>query len=240
MNTNDPYNWHVPIYSQWGLIGVMAIFYLVVPESPCKCLLPKPYTQHSFGSVWCANVGRERQGKQALVRFYKGVKDFDVDRQWEVLVLTVEHEKEVAMSLGGGKWTDIFKGVDGVSQVVSVNSDSQLTPQFRTLACAWVIISAQWLGLPLLNTYAAYFFSNIGLSNPFALTAITKGPQIGVGIVCAFLVDKIGRRWLACGFLSVMWVTDLGIAILGCVPQSNGATIGLVFLASVFSKLSCL
>ena len=146
------------------------------------------------------------------------MRDFDVNRQWEVLVATVQHEREVAIQEGGSKWYRIFKGTDG----------------FRTLCCAWTIVAAQWLGLPLLNTYAAYFFSSLGLSDPFALTAITKGPQIGVGIVCAFLVDKIGRRYLTCGWLTVMWLCDLGMAILGVVPPSKGSTSALVFLATLF------
>ena len=36
MNKNDPENWHIPIFTQFGLLGLMAIFYIIIPESPCE------------------------------------------------------------------------------------------------------------------------------------------------------------------------------------------------------------
>ena len=42
MNDHDPYNWRIPIYTQWGLIAAMAIVYLLIPESPCMYPLCSP------------------------------------------------------------------------------------------------------------------------------------------------------------------------------------------------------
>ena len=161
------------------------------------------------------------RGRHALARLYKGVKDVDLDRQWEVLVLTVEHEREYERSIGGGGWLDIFKGVDGR----------------RTFVCAWTITGAQFLGLNILNSYSSYFYSNIGLKNPFELTAINKGPQIILGIIIACVIDRVGRRNILCGFMTLMWFSDLGIAVIGSVgTHRKGAIAGLVFCGSVFCE----
>lgn len=34
LNTSQPYNYKLPIYTQWGQIGLMLIIYLYLPESP--------------------------------------------------------------------------------------------------------------------------------------------------------------------------------------------------------------
>ena len=161
------------------------------------------------------------------------MENFNLEQQWEVLVLTVEHEREVALSIGKGKWLDIFRGVDGVS-VTRLGSSLAELAQFRTICCAWIITAAQFLGLNILNSYSAYFFSVLGLKDPFSLVAITKAPQILVGILCAFIVDRIGRRNLACFWLTVLWFMDLGIAIIGCIEQSSVTNSLLIFFASVF------
>ena len=62
--------------------------------------------------VWYAQIGNEEKGKRQLHRIHKNVKGYDVDAQWEALVLTVEHERQVAQLNKSQAWTDIFKGND--------------------------------------------------------------------------------------------------------------------------------
>ncbi len=62
---------------------------------------------------WCAIVDKPARGKKLLKHINTTIKDYDADKQWEVLVCTVEHEREVAaMNASGGKWYDMFKGRD--------------------------------------------------------------------------------------------------------------------------------
>jgi hypothetical protein len=51
-----------------------------------------------------------------LARFNKGVTDYDVDYQYQILVKVVEHEQEVAAIQKREKWYNIFRGVNGVSK----------------------------------------------------------------------------------------------------------------------------
>lgn len=85
-------------------------------------------------------------------------------------------------------------------------------------------------------TYAAYFFESAGIADPFAVTCITNGVQLVVILIVAAIVDRFGRRNLACGGLTTMLVAVTCIGILGSAPDSSASDSLLVFFACVFSK----
>lgn len=85
-------------------------------------------------------------------------------------------------------------------------------------------------------TYAAYFFQTAGIADPFAVTCITNGVQLVVILIVAVLVDRWGRRNLACGGLTTMLVAVTCIGILGVAPDSSASDSLLVFFACVFSE----
>ncbi|ENH62913.1 General alpha-glucoside permease [Fusarium oxysporum f. sp. cubense race 1] len=97
LNKTDPFNWLTPVYTQWGHIGVMAIIYVLLPESPS----------------WCVTVGQEERAKKNIRFLYRGVENFDVDRHYELLALNVEHEKALAAEQRNESWLAIFKGTNG-------------------------------------------------------------------------------------------------------------------------------
>lgn len=97
LNRSDPYNWLIPVYTQWAHVGIMGIIYLVLPESP----------------AWCATKGKEALAKKSIRFLYRGAKDFNVDHHYELIVLNVEHEKALAIEQKNESWLAIFKGTDG-------------------------------------------------------------------------------------------------------------------------------
>ncbi|KAM0428519.1 hypothetical protein ACHAPT_006879 [Fusarium lateritium] len=97
-------SWLIPVYTQWAHIGLMAIIFLVLPESP----------------AWAVASGHHGRARKALGRLYKGVDDFDVDQQVRVLVLLSEHEAEVAAMQSREKWYAIFRGTDGFRTVIAL------------------------------------------------------------------------------------------------------------------------
>ncbi|QGI71293.1 hypothetical protein CEK26_003630 [Fusarium fujikuroi] len=97
LNKTDPFNWLTPVYTQWGHIGVMAVIYVLLPESPS----------------WCVTVGQEERAKKSIRFIYRGVENFDVNRHYELLALNVEHEKALAAEQRNESWMAIFKGTDG-------------------------------------------------------------------------------------------------------------------------------
>jgi len=57
-----------------------------------------------------------------LARFNKGVTDYDVDYQYQILVKVVEHEQKVAAIQKREKRYNIFRGVNGMSQQCIITS----------------------------------------------------------------------------------------------------------------------
>jgi len=80
----------------------MLIIYLLLPESP----------------AWCASRDKEAKAKKSMRLIYRGVEEYDVDAQYQVLVQTIAHEKQVAQENKQEKWHSIFRGVNGVSDPI--------------------------------------------------------------------------------------------------------------------------
>ncbi|CAH0019588.1 unnamed protein product [Clonostachys rhizophaga] len=203
LNRLDPFDWLTPVYTQWAHVGVMAIIYICLPESP----------------VWCASVGKEEKAKKWLRLIHRDVDGYDADYQYQVLILNIEHERSIAISQRNEHWTAIFKGVDGR----------------RTITALWTIVAQQFLGLALFGTFGTYFFQQAGLADPFQIKAITTSLQIVTVLSAVVLVDKLGRRLMACYSTTLMWVATLVVGILGVAPQSNATTYIFVLFACLWN-----
>jgi MFS family permease len=100
----DENDWLVPIYTQWGHIGIMLVIFIVLPES----------------AAWAVSQGKHDKARKALRQLYQNVEGLDVDHQVEVLVLLTEHETEVAKAQGREKWWSVFRGTDGFRTIVAM------------------------------------------------------------------------------------------------------------------------
>ncbi|KAL0944965.1 MFS alpha-glucoside [Colletotrichum truncatum] len=199
----DSHNWLLPIYTQWGHIGLMLIIFLVLPES----------------AAWAVSAGKLEKGKKALRSLYRGVEDYNVDRQIEVLVLMAEHEKEVAIAQGREKWTSVFRGTDG----------------FRTIVALWTIVSQQFTGLVLFSTYGAYFFQQAGVGDPFKIKCIILGIKLVGAISVVYFADSFGRRLISCSGTTAMWGTSFVVGFLGLATQTKAVNSAFIFLAVIWN-----
>lgn len=206
MNKQNPNDFRTPIYTQWGQIGLMAIIYLILPESP----------------AWCATVGKEEQAKKALGRLNHGVERYDADYQYHVLSLALEHERSVAKEMKNEKWWAIFKGTDGR----------------RTITALWTIVAQQFLGLALFGTFGTYFFQQAGIEDPFEVKAITSSVGTVTIVAAMFLVDRYGRRLMACTMTTLMWICCVVVGILGVVPETNATLPVFILFTCLWSKLA--
>lgn len=77
----------------------MLIIYILLPESP----------------AWCASRDKVEKAKKNMRFIYRGVEEYDVDAQYEILRQTIAREKQVAQENKQEKWHSIFRGVNGVS-----------------------------------------------------------------------------------------------------------------------------
>jgi hypothetical protein len=69
--------------------------------------------------AWAATKGNAELAKKCLKRINWGVKDYDVDAQYRLLEMAIDHElEEAAINHKSTKWYSIFSGVDGVSRLI--------------------------------------------------------------------------------------------------------------------------
>ncbi|KAJ5923146.1 hypothetical protein N7454_008391 [Penicillium verhagenii] len=90
----DPYDFRTPIYSQWAMVGVIAIIFILLPESPW----------------WLASVNKLEQTKKVLLRCHGYIEGYDVQQQVDIMTTTVAAEREQAELNGElGFWV-VFHG----------------------------------------------------------------------------------------------------------------------------------
>ncbi|RSL71454.1 hypothetical protein CEP54_001311 [Fusarium duplospermum] len=203
MLEKDPNDYLTPVYTQWSQIGLMLIIYLLVPESP----------------AWLASKGKAEQAKKSLNTIYRGVDGFDVDHQYNLLLINIEHEREIAAEKNREKWYAIFRGRDGL----------------RTVISCWTLMAQQFIGLGIFFGYATYFFQQAGLRDPFKITYITSDINILFSIVVIAVSDTIGRRWLANTGTAICWVCCVVVGILGVVPQVKATNYVFVLFACIWN-----
>ncbi|KAI8719373.1 MFS domain-containing protein [Fusarium sp. LHS14.1] len=203
MLEKEPDNYLTLIYTQWSQIGLMIIIYLLVPESP----------------AWCASKGKEKEAKKMLHRLHWDIKDYDVDHQYNLLLINVEHERAIAAEQSCEKWYNIFRGQDGL----------------RTMISAWTLMTQQLIGLGIFGGYATYFFQQAGLKDPFKITCMTSGINIFFSVVVIYLADATGRRWMACYGSTICWGCCGIVGILGVVPSSTATYNAMVFFSVLWN-----
>ena len=203
MAKTKPYHWLEPIYTQWAQIGIMLAIYLVLPESP----------------AWCVTANKIDRAKAELRKLNGQVPGYDIDHQVQLLVLAVEHERDVAAEQRREHWTAIFRGTDGM----------------RTLISLWTNMSQQFIGLTLFGTFGAYFFQQAGLDDPFKIKCITSSLNIATVLLTVLVADRWGRRWIACTGTTMCWAACVCIGILGVANKVKATDYLFVFFACCWS-----
>lgn len=203
MSGYAPNNWLTPILTQWAQIGLMLIIYLVIPESP----------------AWAASRGKAEKAKKSLQWLHREVPGYDVEHQYRLLAMAVEHEKELAAASRNEHWYAIFKGVDGK----------------RTITALWTLMTQQFIGLKLFSTFASFFFQQAGVEDPFLATSITTAISIVTGILIITVADKLGRRIISCSGSTLSWFACAAVGILGVAPRGRATNYLFIFFACLWS-----
>ncbi|KAJ4237546.1 hypothetical protein NW757_013282 [Fusarium falciforme] len=194
-----PYKWLVPIYTQWGHVAIMFIIFFILPESP----------------VWCATRGLEEKSKRIFSMLHRNIDGYDVDHQYNLVIMTIEHERAVAAEQRREQWWSIFRGTDGL----------------RTVIAFWPGLAQQCIGLKLFGTFGTYFFQQAGVAQPFTVKCITSSIQIATVLGNIILVDNFGRRPLACWAVTLSWVACCVVGVLGVAPDNKAKTYVFVLFA---------
>lgn len=182
LTIREPMNWHLPVYATWGPVGFMLVCFLVVPESP-----------------WFhARRGNKDKALKSLQHLYGNIPDYDFDEEYEIIVRTIEHEREAIRKNKASAWTDLLKGTNGK----------------RTFASLVIAASLQLGGYPILYTYSTYTYALVGIKNPFQTNVITASVQCATVLLMMVTFDKFGRRPF------VTWAYSfqaIAMMLLGCL-----------------------
>lgn len=97
INQKHPDNYLLAMRVLWGPIALMLVCWVFVPESP-----------------WFhARHGNKEKAIKAMKLLYGGVRSYDFEEEYAIIVRTIKHERDV---LGcRTRYIDVFKGFNLVS-----------------------------------------------------------------------------------------------------------------------------
>ena len=146
---------------------------------------------------WLAVNGKHDKAKAVLNRLNGKVQGYDVEAEYNIILVELEEGRNLANQASRWSYWAIFKGTN-----------------LRRLLISWGPFAwQQWIGVPVIFGYTAYFFSLAGLKNTFtAVVAVYLILLIFVGI-SFYVVEKIGRRPLLLGG---------GVGMIGCLLIVGG------------------
>ncbi|KUJ10532.1 general substrate transporter, partial [Mollisia scopiformis] len=116
LNASDPYDFRAAIYTQWGMVGVMLVIFLLLPESPW----------------WLAGKGKLDKAKKILLRFNGHIEGYNVQENIDVMTATIDMERYTAeLNKEEGQWA-IFEGRNLIRFIIA--SWPKVTQQFVGLS----------------------------------------------------------------------------------------------------------
>lgn len=122
VNVTDADNWRRAIYSEWVIIGLWLMCLPWVYETPW----------------YYARKGLHENAKAALGKIFRGVKGYEVEHEYRVMQLQLEHEDSTRRSQKDSTFQEIFQG----------------TNLRRTLASFFGVVLLQWSGASVVFSYA--------------------------------------------------------------------------------------
>lgn len=96
LSVTKPDDYKIAIYTQFAMLGLLAIIYVFLPETPWYLL----------------TKGKEEQARKLLVRLKGGVPGYNVDAEIAFLTHTIEDQRSRAGSNGKIPLRQIFSGLN--------------------------------------------------------------------------------------------------------------------------------
>lgn len=228
LNKLHPYDFRLAIYTQWGMIGGLAIVYCLLPESPW----------------WLVGKSKVDKARKTLLRLKGGVPGYDVDDELAVMQNTIAEQRHRAGESGQIPLRRIFMGLNGKRLIIALWP--KLCQQFvglsvfnnyATYFCELFFVLPLRL-LRLISTLVQV----AGNKDPFLVTVILSCVQLISMCFTMVLVDQWGRRPLTVYGYTVTVLADFGMGATGMYDVAGRPELGslLVFFAclATFSTTS--
>ncbi|KAI9162757.1 substrate transporter [Paramyrothecium foliicola] len=206
----DPFNFRVPILTQWGFLAVMLPIFLWIPETP----------------AYYASCDQHEKGKASLRRINGKIEGYNVETEYAIINNTIMEERREQQGTAN-------QGIKEVLQSYAQCFHRQNAR--RTLGAALPVCAQQLTGLAFLNGYASLFFRQSGFDDAFLITTIMTVIALVTSVSLITLTDKFGRRIVVVVSSIVCTLTMLIVGILGFVPKTTPLKNFLIFDACVWS-----
>ncbi|OCF31720.1 hypothetical protein I316_06527 [Kwoniella heveanensis BCC8398] len=201
LNMTDPQNYLKAIYSEFVFLGLWIITMIFLPETPW----------------YYARKEDETRAKKVLARIYKGVEGYDIDREYNAMLLEIQEEKSKSQSNSEVALKDIFMG-----------------PHLqRSFASVFALVMQNWSGSPVIFNYTTYFLQQAGLPKPFQASVIVYCILLFSLMVSFYGIERFGRRTLILSGGLSCTVFNIAIASLGFAHKSDStdsATLAFICL----------
>ncbi|KAI1013845.1 hypothetical protein LB503_010532 [Fusarium chuoi] len=168
----------------------MCLIYVFLPKSP----------------AWCVRRGDADLAKKQLLRLNRGVVDYDEERQYQIIVQTFEHEREVAAQQKKEDWYAIFRGIDGLRTQAGLADPFTIkciTSSINITTLLIVVLVADKIGRRRISCYATTLSWTscvvIGILGLIPRTTVTS--NIFVLFVCLWTeISSLRLRPYTAGF----------------------------------------
>jgi MFS family permease len=165
--------------------------------------------------LWLLTKGREQEAYENL-RKLRAYGDVLVSDELRVMKIALQRDRELT---AGVKLTDLF--AKGNVQ--------------RTLVATSMYSVNQVSGVILSTTYATVFLTALGVGNPFQLTIAASCCTLAGTLAAPLLVDRVGRRTIAIGGMSILLVIDFIAGGLAFHADKPSFGLGIAALSFIFN-----
>ncbi|KAF5012333.1 hypothetical protein FDECE_1560 [Fusarium decemcellulare] len=208
----DPFNYKIPIVTQWVFLGLMLPIFIWLPETP----------------QYYAERGQDENGKKTLRRVNGTVTGYDVDTEYSIIKNSILEQRKRNNQIGevdlgwrgvAKSYVECFKGVNAK----------------RTLGATAPACAQQLTGLSFLKTYSSLFFRQAGFDDPFLITTVITVIALVTSIALMLWTDRFGRRIIVFVSSVVCTITMLVVGIVGQFSSTKPLQNFCIFIACVWS-----
>ncbi|WRT68232.1 uncharacterized protein IL334_005208 [Kwoniella shivajii] len=197
-------------YSEFIFLALFIPALVFAPESPS----------------WCIRKGQTDRAKKSIRLLYGNVPSLDVEKEYNMLKLTVDEESKGKSDKVWREYLECFQGSD----------------LRRTWVSFLPLAYQQFVGIALFFGYTSYFFQLAGYPRPFEASLIQSCILLLFLLISFFVIDKIGRRPLVLVGGAIMCICSYsvgGIGFMATLPGTALVSLTCVWTAAYALSVGC-